>query len=433
MKLNKRLVLVLIVLLLALNAFNFAVILLTGRAVQGQVGMCFMGPPNITEIPTQSATAGQRFSYAVNCSQSCNEALSFAYLTIPTLSSFSINSANGIINFTPASGEEGNYHAYVYCSKITMTPDSEYFLLIIGSAWPGPASFEGRVNADRQGINLNWSSVSGADYYNVYYSSNLSAIMTINLASLPTNVTKVSNLTDLNWTDANASQVQRRYYLVSAVDNTSETLTASLPVGKFTYNYDAPTSSVYGTLASNQIYLYLNVSYTAESFLQEIPAQYNPTISQMDKSNSSGEYYITHVRGLNDGNNYNLGSNAGYQLTVDGYYNHTIAGKIYNRTYTLSYTAPVSSTYGTLASNFRGPYDFKTAYTAETFLQEIPAQYNPTISRLDKSNSSGEYYTTHVRGLNDGNNFAFALGKAYLITVDSAYNHTLCTASSCFQ
>ncbi len=432
----RRVMLAVALVLVVVSIINTLVIVtLTGKATEssGQVGLCIMGPPNITEIPNQNAVANQNFYYAVNCSQHCGEPLSFAHLNIPTLNSFNINSSTGIINFTPQIGEEGNYHTYIYCSKATFDPDSEYFLLSIASAWLGPTYFDGRVNADKQSIDLNWSAVSSADYYNIYYSSNLSAMMLLDVSGAHPLVTELSNITALNWTDTNASQVQKRYYLVSAVKNTSETLTASLPVGKFSYYYDAPVSTVYGTLATNQIYLYLNVSYTAESFLQEIPAQYNPTISQMDKSNSSGEYYTTHVRGLNDGNNYNLESNAGYQLTVDGYYNHTIAGKVYNRTYTLSYTAPVSSTYGTLASNFRGPYDFKTAYTAESFLQEIPSGYNPTISRLEKSNSSGEYYTTHVRGLNDGNNFAFELGKAYLITVDAAYNHTLCTTSSCFQ
>lgn len=422
--------------LVAISIINTLVILtLTGKATEssGQVSMCIMGPPNITEIPNQAATAGQNFYYAVNCSQDCGEPLSFYHLTIPTLSSFQINSTTGVINFTPQIGEEGNYHTYIYCSKATMDPDSEYFLLSIAAAWLGPSSFDGRVNADKQSIDLNWSSVSSADYYNMYYSSNISAMMRLDISSVPSSVTKISNLTGLNWTDTNASQVQKRYYLVSAVKNTSEALTSSLPVGKFTYYYDAPVSSIYGTLATNQIYFYLNLSYTAEAFVQEIPAGYNPTISRLDKSNSSGEYYTTHVRGLNDGNNFALEPTTGYQLTVDGYYNHTIAGKVYNRTYTISYDAPVSSIYGTLASNFRGPYDFKTNYTAESFVQEIPAGYNPTISRLDKSNSSGEYYTTHVRGLNDGNNFAMELGKTYLITVDSAYNQTLCTTSDCWQ
>ncbi|MEK6734759.1 MAG: hypothetical protein AABY27_06635, partial [Pseudomonadota bacterium] len=90
--------------------------------------------------------------------------------------------------------------------------------------------------------------------------------------------------------------------------------------------------------------------------------------------------------------------------------------------------------YGILTTQWRGVYDFRKNYTAEELLQEIPEVLNPTISRLDKSNASGEYLTTHVRGIDDGNNYPVGLGVGYALTVDDYYNHTLCANfSDCFR
>ncbi len=285
---------------------------------------------------------------------------------------------------------------------------------------------------DNQSIDLNWTDVSGADYYNLYYSSNISAIMTLNLSAVSLDVYNVSNITDSNYTDSNASDDQKRYYIVTYVINGTEYLTNYREVGKYSFYYNVLNSSTYGPLASNRIGIYFDVNYTAESFLQQIPGHLNPTMSRLDKSNASGEYLTTHVRGLNDGNDFQMISGEGYIVTLDSEYNHTVAGVVYDPSYILHYTVLNSSTYGTLASNWATVYDTKKNYSAESFLQEIPGGLNPTMSRLDKSNSSGEYLTTHVRGLNDGNDFIMEVGISYIITVDDNYNHTICT-TDCFS
>lgn len=284
---------------------------------------------------------------------------------------------------------------------------------------------------DNESIDLNWTEVPGADYYNVYYSSNISAIMTFNLSQPYLDVFNVTNITDSNYTDQNASDDQKRYYLITYVANGTEYLTDYREVGKYTFYYDSLNSSTYGALASNRIGIYFDVNYTAESFLQGIPGSLNPTISKLEKSNASGEYLTTHVRGLADGNDFQMIPGDGYIVTVDSGYNHTVAGAVYYPDYTLPYTVVNSSTYGTLASNWATIYDTKKNYTAESFLQEIPGSLNPTISRLDKSNSSGEYLTTHVRGLADGNDFPMQVGISYIVTVDDNFNHTICT-TDCF-
>ncbi|MBW2963764.1 hypothetical protein KY306_03240, partial [Candidatus Woesearchaeota archaeon] len=151
----------------------------------------------------------------------------------------------------------------------------------IGLTLLAPTIFfiEGNLNNDNQSIDLNWTNVTNALYYTVYYSENISAIVTLNLGSIPSDVYNFSNITSLNYTDSTASQTQKRYYTASYTDNFGETLTSDTPIGKTTYYYDIFNSTTYGLLASNRMALYLDSNYTAESFLQEIPGSLNPTLS----------------------------------------------------------------------------------------------------------------------------------------------------------
>ncbi|MBU1973904.1 MAG: hypothetical protein KKH52_00745, partial [Nanoarchaeota archaeon] len=240
---------------------------------------CTINPPIVQPIVSQTARIDQEFSYQVECNSDCYETLTFYHVSVPNLPSFNISSSTGLINFTPQSGEDGTYNIHIYCDKSGFSPNSTTFQLNVLCATTGPLTLNSRKHIDNESVILNWSSVDCASYYNIYYSSNISSIMNLNLSNVTSDVTSVTGISILNWTDTNASEVQKRYYTVSAVVSGNETLTNDLPVGKFTYYYTAPNSSIYGTLASNRIAIYLNVSYIAESFLQEIPGTLNPTIS----------------------------------------------------------------------------------------------------------------------------------------------------------
>ena len=412
-----------------LNAFS-----ITGAATgaSGDFSFCKVTNVHLNSISPQTGYAGTRFIYPVNVTSDCGEKITFSGVTVPDLPSFFINSTTGIIDFTTQGGEEGVYDVNIFVVKTGFPLNTTVFQLTIsGSIKPTNFScIKNTSNSSR--INLNWNDADGAAYYKIYYSSNISQVSNrTSNSSIGTNVTTVSFLNSSDWVDTDHLGVDRRYYTVVAVVNGSEGYNDEPVCGKITYQYTTPTSTVYGPLASNRVDLYLNATYTAETWLQEIPAGNNPTISRLDKSNASGEYYTTHVRGLNDGNNFNIDSTIGYLLTSDNYFNHTIVGRAYRPPYNVSYDAPSSSVYGTPSSNARGPHDSIKYYYAENFLQEITAGLNPTISRLDKSNASGEYLTTHVRGLSDGNNFYMQPGIGYLITVDGPYNHTTCI--TCFK
>ncbi len=73
-----------------------------------------------------------------------------------------------------------------------------------------PQYLDGTTNVDNYSANLNWSYVWSANSYNLYYSSNISAIMTLNLSNIPSDVSNFSNITNLNYTDTTAYQVQKR-------------------------------------------------------------------------------------------------------------------------------------------------------------------------------------------------------------------------------
>lgn len=331
----KKVILILVVLFLSFTIFQtYTMFTLTGRTTTGTgtVGLCTITAPNIISIPSQTATVGRVFSYAVNCTSDCGESLSITHHTVPSLSSFAINSSNGEINFTPQDGEDDSYTVYIYCDKPETafgTDDTSFALTI--SAEHGPSHLDGNLTGNHS-VYLNWTNVTSADNFTLYYSSNISAIMALDLDNLPSNFTKVEDLTGLNWTDLNASQDQKRYYTVSATKGGVESLTQDTPVGKFTYYYTAPSSDVYGTLASNRIALYLNLSYTAEPFLQEIPSSLNPTISKLEKTNASGEFLTTHVRGLADGNDFDMEIGVGYAITVDADHNHTLCTNCFGYT-----------------------------------------------------------------------------------------------------
>jgi hypothetical protein len=444
MRAERILILITTVFLLLINTFGaFTMINYTERLVRsteptgaatGTVSFCSLGGAALTSITDKSVSSGTQFSYQVNCSQDCGETLSFNFTVSPDLPVFDMDKTTGQINFTPFSSNAGTYTVNISCNKTNFAQNTTSFLLTVDSRIPNGVQIF--VNEDNSSINLSWLNVPNTDYYNVYYSSNISSIINLDLNSISDNVTKITNITQTNWTDWNASETQKRYYRITAVNGTIESMANDTTVVKFTYYLDAPLSTQYGTLASNRISIYLNKSYTAESFLQELPASLNPTISKLDKSNASGEFLTTHSRGINDNNNFTLETTRGYQLSVDADYNFTIVGQVHDTGfgsagYYANYTTLNSTKYGTLATNWRGVFDFKSKYFADNFLLEIPGTFNPTIAKLDKTNASGEFLTTHARGIDDNNNFTVEKGISYAITVDKEYVHTFCT--TCFK
>ncbi len=268
-----------------------------------------------------------------------------------------------------------------------------------------PFNLSAEVLPNQKDIKVNWSEVPGADSYNIYLSQDID-----NFDSSP-NVTGISGTA---WNHTSAEQDQYYFYKVGAVRNTFVNISEET-VGKFTFEYIASQD---GTKGYNFISLPLNVSYDSETFLEDIPSDYNPVISELDRSDPEKEEWTPHVKGT-EKNMFNLSLGEGYMINVNHNYSHTIAGDAINTPTNLSL---ISSSDGTKGYNAIGIQYHAENYDSETFLEDIPSDYNPVISELDRSDPEKEEWTPHVKGT-EKNMFNLSLGEGYMINVN--HNHSM--------
>jgi hypothetical protein len=90
-----------------------------------------------------------------------------------------------------------------------------------------PTNLTAKLNNDNVSIDLNWTTVSYADSYEIYMTDNYST----GFQSAP----NVSDVTDTNWTDSNANDSRQRFYQVAAVKGNARKITV-LTVGKHYIN-----------------------------------------------------------------------------------------------------------------------------------------------------------------------------------------------------
>ena len=198
-----------------------------------------------------------------------------------------------------------------YVDKITgrvTTGTATLTILILGVR--APYNLEARLNPDNISIDLNWSEIEEAGSYTIYYSSNLTELQQINLTNLSPGITKVQGITDNNWTDWNAENIQKRYYTVSSVLGTLENLSKEI-VGKCDLEYIADST---GEKGRNLLTLCMNVSYTAESFIQEVPN--STVIKQLNRwDNPEKEHWEGHTPG-SPVYDFPININKGYMIFV---------------------------------------------------------------------------------------------------------------------
>jgi len=193
-------------------------------------------PPNITLIAPANNTLNTTshniiFYYNVtddsaiaNCSLVLNDIIN------QTNSSVIINASTN--NFT-ATLIDGNYNWSINCTDSAgNTGVSDVYNLTINITEAGLISSPNitiRLSDDNKSVTLNWSNISNADSYRLYYSDNVSLIIYLNISNVPSNVYNIT-LTDANYTDANLTS--QRYYRVSAVLGSAENLSQQT-VGKY--------------------------------------------------------------------------------------------------------------------------------------------------------------------------------------------------------
>ncbi|MFC1691103.1 hypothetical protein ACFL0W_02875 [Nanoarchaeota archaeon] len=94
------------------------------------------------------------------------------------------------------------------------------------------------MNEDNSSVDLNWTASADADSYTVYYSTNFSLIENLDIYNIPSGVLNVTGITDLNWTDALASQFNQRYYRVAAFKSVAGNLSEDINC-KFDFQFFA--------------------------------------------------------------------------------------------------------------------------------------------------------------------------------------------------
>jgi hypothetical protein len=106
-----------------------------------------------------------------------------------------------------------------------------------------PKNFTAVLAANRQDVILNWTSVSGADGYKIWYDENVTKMLQINSStSLAANVT-LTGENNNSWIDTNANLSTKRFYAVAAYKSSAINFTGNR-TGKFNIQIYNETDSV---------------------------------------------------------------------------------------------------------------------------------------------------------------------------------------------
>lgn len=206
-----------------------------------------------------------------------------------------------------------------------VTAKAQVSLMILSPVGiPAPDNFTITLLDDRLTTNLNWTSVSGAYGYHIYYGDSLNALKSINTSNLDPSITTV-NVTSLGWTDSTASAVKKRYYRVASYVGDFQNLSQDV-MGKYDIGVDASTFT-YGDVEFNTISIPLipfnaqfkNIITSASDF--DFINWYNPNNSppSLDFAYYYGGEWYGAISEFEEGKGYIFGPTAaGYNFTVVG-------------------------------------------------------------------------------------------------------------------
>jgi len=274
-----------------------------------------------------------------------------------------------------------------------------------------------QLHPDGQSVALNWTNISLANSYTLYYSSNLTEMEDLNIgATLPAGVTSITGIATNQYNDSTANQTKKRYYRVAAVRSPAKNLSSNA-VGKYTHTLIASSD---GTLGRNLVAEPINASLNAKTYLEAIPANLNPSISKLDRSDPEDENWVSQVVGL-PASLFGLKQPEGYMAFVNLTYNYTFVGPVWTQNITHDL---IASSDGVLGRNLVGVTYTRIGYTAKTYLNGLPAAYNPSISHLDRSDPEDENWVSQVVGL-PASLFDIIEGEGYMAFVNTSYNYSL--------
>ena len=276
------------------------------------------------------------------------------------------------------------------------------------------------LNSNKYYTDLNWSNISEAETYCIYYSDDLSLLKSISPGSIPSGVTQVCNITILNFTDPTANESLFRYYTVSAVNPVLENISEDI-VGKCSHYLLGIDYGSNDHKRKNWIGRCMNSTMYAEDIAQNIPSDAGIRVIKLVRPDASTYAYSTHDK--NFGNNFSILAGVGYEVEVsaDAYY--TEVGIPFDSLFTYNlYGFPFGTNDHKRKNWISIPYS-TAPYDAERFLTEIPDSNGIRTIKLVRANSSTYAYSTHDK--NFTNNFPMYVGVGYTAEVRNDSNYTL--------
>jgi hypothetical protein len=249
-------------------------------------------------------------------------------------------------------------------------------------------------------------------------------------------MTKVTGITDTNWTDWNAKDVKERYYLVSSYLNSSQSECLNCYIyGKFTYNFYGNTSKYDVYARSNWMSVTLDNDIRAIRDIMDVCAATGgdpERISRIERN--AKRYAIVSDEADSRGDGFFLEPGNGYDVQVEENCNVTIVGGLlYEDVEKTLYFADEEVSPGKTKSD-ANPY-FKADWIAANFVvpvsnltasdvfSNIEGDRGEKIIDLEKDSSNARVLRTYVKNISDDVNLT--RGKGYLILVNDTATITL--------
>jgi hypothetical protein len=277
------------------------------------------------------------------------------------------------------------------------------------------------LNEDNVSVDLNWTIVAEATSYNVYYSSNLTELNNIDVFDPSAGITTISGITDNNWTDGNADAVTARYYKVAAVKNNG--INASdKSVGKYTYIFYGTNNPSNAHRAENWISIPFNVSFTAESLMDDMGGNIIEKMTKLIRQDASTYQFYTHIHNLNDGKDFNVLRGEGYAIFVNQTINHTLIGDAVIENINYTFYGENNPTNAHRTENWFS-IPFNVSYYSESYMDDI-GSFAEKMTKLVRADATTYQFYTHIHNLNDGKNFGMAIAEGYAIFVNQSLNYT---------
>ncbi len=315
-------------------------------------------------------------------------------------------------------GSAGNYYINVSVDDNSGGVDWQIVeVIVLASEIPAPKNIEIFLNDDEKSVDLNWTEVDSASEYIVYYHDNVTHLKDITNPGI-VNFT----VTDNNWTDSGADQVQTRFYRVGAKNNALLNVNETI-VGKHTYYLKASSdeSKQTNTIASP----FFN-NYTMSGFLdrlQDCKSTTQPSkriiIQTVNRTNPEQQPWTTHIEGFDANADYKIDHKEGYFALVHRNCNVTFVGEIERYNVYLTY---VASSDQQKQTNLIGvPYPGRSM---SKYASEVSDSFM-IIQTVNRTNPEQQPWITHIKGFDANAYYRMSTGEGYYVKVKNTLNHNV--------